>query len=403
MKFAHMADVHIGSWRDSRMKQKSTEAFCKAIDICIEENIDFLLIAGDLFNTALPAIDLMKVVVKQLMRLKEKSVPVYVIAGSHDYSPGGKTMLDVLEEAGVFINVMRGTIVDKKLHLKFTVDEKTGVKITGILGKAGMLDKKYYEVLDLESLEEETGDKIFMFHTAISEFVPIELKEMKSLPLSFLPKGFEYYAGGHVHYRFMREEVGYGNIVFPGPVFPANFKELEDLRSGSFVIVENGKPRTVDIKLNSVVSLNVDVTNKAASVIRNELDSVTDVTDAFVTIRLKGHLHEGSLSDIGLKEFIDELYAKGAYFVMKNTGAVTLEAFEEIRVDATTREKIEDDVLKEHSSQNKLGNISEEDNEKFIKDLMQVLSSEKQDGEKVADFEGRVLSDAGGLIEQRKA
>ena len=44
MKFAHFADVHIGSWRDQKMKVLVSDAFTEAISKCIEESIDFLLI-----------------------------------------------------------------------------------------------------------------------------------------------------------------------------------------------------------------------------------------------------------------------------------------------------------------------------------------------------------------------
>jgi len=45
-----MADCHIGSWRDPKLKDISTEAFNKAVDKCIQEQVDFILIAGDIFN-----------------------------------------------------------------------------------------------------------------------------------------------------------------------------------------------------------------------------------------------------------------------------------------------------------------------------------------------------------------
>jgi len=130
MKFAHLADCHIGSWRDPKLKDISTIAFQKAIDKCMEENVDFILISGDLFNTSLPRIDNLKKVVSILKQLKDKNIPVYIIPGSHDYSPSGKTMLDVLEQAGLFVNVVKGEEIDGKLKLSFTIDQKTGAKIT---------------------------------------------------------------------------------------------------------------------------------------------------------------------------------------------------------------------------------------------------------------------------------
>ena len=87
MKFAHLADCHIGGWRDPKLRNIAAKAFDKAIDSCIEKNVDFILIAGDLFNTSLPSVDGLKTAVKKLKGLKDKNIPVYLIAGSHDFSP----------------------------------------------------------------------------------------------------------------------------------------------------------------------------------------------------------------------------------------------------------------------------------------------------------------------------
>ena len=141
MRFAHIADCHIGSWREPKLNNISTDAFIKAIDISKEKDVDFIIIAGDLFNTPLPAIDKLKTVVQKLRELKEKNIPVYGIPGSHDFSPSGKTMIDVLESAGLFTNVCKGSINENgKLTLKYTQDPKTKILLTGIIGKKGMKD-----------------------------------------------------------------------------------------------------------------------------------------------------------------------------------------------------------------------------------------------------------------------
>ena len=107
MKFAHMADCHVGGWSEPKLKELTIKSFAYAIDVCIKENVAFVLIAGDLFNTAIPSLDLIKDVAHDLSRLKERDISVYVIPGSHDYSPSGKTMLDVFEKAGLLENVVK--------------------------------------------------------------------------------------------------------------------------------------------------------------------------------------------------------------------------------------------------------------------------------------------------------
>jgi DNA repair exonuclease SbcCD nuclease subunit len=202
---------------------------CQGIRGCDRQDpwkrADFILISGDLFNTSVPEISVLKDVVRKLKELQEKGIPVYVIAGSHDFSPSGKTILEVLEEAGLCRNVVKGKVVDKKLRLEFTTD-RTGAKICGMIGRKGMLERSYYENLDKEALEKEEGFKIFMFHTALSELKPKSLEKMESSPVSFLPEGFDYYAGGHVHIVRHSDLPGYRNIVYPGPLFPNNFRSL---------------------------------------------------------------------------------------------------------------------------------------------------------------------------------
>src|SRR3989338_5263322 len=157
MKYAHLADLHLGSWRDPKMRDLSVQAFLMAMDNCIRDKVDFVLFAGDLFNTSLPALDTLKIVTKKLKELKDSDIPLYAIAGSHDFSPSGKTMIDVLENAGLLKNVCKGRVdpESKQLMLRFTVDQKTGAKMTGILGRKGQLDRSYYHNLHLESLETE--------------------------------------------------------------------------------------------------------------------------------------------------------------------------------------------------------------------------------------------------------
>ena len=152
MKFAHFADCHIGGWREEKLKDLGIRAFREAIDICIKENVGFVLISGDLFNTALPSIDILKEVALILRKLKVKNIGVYVVPGSHDFSPSGKTMLDVLESSGLIVNVMKFENGKSKFF-----QDKTGVKITGILGRKGGLEKTDYLELNREELEREEG------------------------------------------------------------------------------------------------------------------------------------------------------------------------------------------------------------------------------------------------------
>lgn len=396
MKFAHIADCHIGAWRDPKMRDANLNAFVRAVRISIERNVDFILLAGDLFNTSMPGFDGLKQAVKELKALKEKKIPVYAIAGSHDYSPSGKTMIDVLDEAGLLINVVKGEVVDNRLKLKFTTDAKTGAKIAGMFGRKGMLDRKYYEDLVRENLENESGFKIFMFHTAISEFKPKELEKMDAAPLSLLPKGFDYYAGGHVHYVREFNEGNHSNVVFPGPTFPNSFRELEMLKCGGFYIYDNGKLEPVSVPVFNVFSLEIDCDGKdPANVTKEIMEKIKhqEFIDTIVTLRLKGKLLKGKPNDFDFKQIFKEFYYKGAYFVMKSAYNLQSAEFEEVKIDTASVEDAEERIIKEHLGQVKVGGWSIEKERATIRLLMSLLEMDKHEGEKVMDFEKRVIKE----------
>ena len=396
MKFAHMADCHIGGWAEPKMRALNIGAFARAVDICIEENVDFVLISGDLFNSSLPAMDPLKTTVHKLMELRKKSIPIYIIAGSHDFSPTGKTMIDVLCEAGLCINVVIGKVIEGKLNLRFTQDPVTGAKITGMIGRRGMLEKSYYESLDTKSLEQEPGYKIFMFHTAIDELKPKELEKMESSPISLLPKGFDYYAGGHVHIVRDIQLEGYKQVVYPGPLFPNNFRELEELGSGGFYIVKNDKIKYISITLRRRHNIIIDCSDMTVDNVRKELiENIenSDIKEKIILIRLKGKMSNGRQADIDFRSIFEMIYKRGAYFVMKNTSALNMTGLEEIKIKSGSAEEIEESLIKEHIGQISINGMDGPGEEQLAKSLLKSLDTDKKEGEKVHDFEERITSE----------
>ncbi|MBI2151239.1 DNA repair exonuclease [Candidatus Woesearchaeota archaeon] len=401
MKYAHLADLHLGSWRDEKMRALSTKAFLQAIDICEEEKVDFLIFAGDLFNTALPSLDTLKIVTRKLKYLHDKNIPLYAIAGSHDFSPSGKTMLDVLEQAGLLKNVCKGKVdpESKLLNLNFTIDQKTGVKLCGLLGRRGLLDRAYYENLNLQNLEEEPGYKIFMFHTTLTELKPKHLEKLDSQPASFLPKNFNYYAGGHIHHPTLLELDNYGTLTYPGALFPNNFGEIERYSKGGFYIIEVEDNKTTDSYNTLSNQTTEQIVNKTSNqkprqqirwipleVIKHhhfELDC-QNKSPAVVSFELS-------------KEVIEQLYQQGAYFIMKNTAELNSEAYEEISLSSGDSESMEEEIIKEHLQQITLFEKERELN--LTKTLLQALNTTKKEGETVTDFQQRIEEETNRVLQ----
>lgn len=394
MKFMHISDCHIGGWREQKISELGVLAFKQAVEQAIDKKADFMLISGDLFNSALPPIDKLKQTVIALKELKINSIACYIIPGSHDFSPSGKTMLDVLEHAGLLCNVCKGDVENNKLRLKFTVDKKTGAKITGMLGRKGMLDRKYYEELD-RSIENEPGFKIFIFHAALSELKPKELEKMDSAPASLLPKNFNYYAGGHMHI-IADKNIGGKSIFYPGALFPNNFREIEIFKHGGYYFYDDGKTTWNPIITKDAECLNFSCDSKTPAQVEKEiLDTIKniDADDKIVTLRIKGELASGKISDIKMNEIFGILYHKKAFFVMKSTSLVESKEFEMVQTTAHSIEEAEEKVIKENI-QGDMKNEAE-----LIRNLMKALSAEKQEGETRHDFEKRLLEETGKILD----
>ena len=398
MKFAHTSDCHVGGWREEEMKQLSLLSFQKMIDICIEEHVGFLLISGDLFNTSIPQIDLIKEVAHQLNRLKEENIDVYIIPGSHDYSPSGKTMIDVLEKAGLCHNVFKF----KENKLEFTID-KTNTKITGVIGLAGGLEKAHYRVLDKANLEAEKGFKIFMFHTLLNEFRPKELEKVEGESYTLLPKGFNYYAGGHPHFVMEKRVPEYGVITYPGPLMPNNFKEIEELKHGGFFICDEKMTlRHIPIKIKDVVSLCINADNKTPLEVEREIEQAMkkqECKDKIVTLRVEGTLKNGKPADINFTDLME--HVKDAYCVLKNTYSLTTQEFEEVKADRGSVEEIENRIIQEHLGQISLDQVKIKE-EELAKIMFSVLNKEKHEGERKIDFEVRLMKEVVDMLQLKE-
>ena len=400
MKYAHFADLHLGSWREEKMRQLSTTAFLMAMDDCIKEKVDFILFSGDMFNTSLPSLDTLKIVTKKMKELHDLGIPIYAIAGSHDFSPSGKTMLDVLENAGLLVNVCKGSVdaESKRLMLRFTTDSKTGVKITGMVGRKGMMDRRYYENLSLEDLEREEGYKIFLFHTALTELKPKHLENIESQPASFLPKGFNYYAGGHIHHRTQVDLPDYGTLTYPGALFPNNFAEIEKYSHGGFYLisVEEGTQQIqwLPVEIVKHHALILHCSHQAPETVYTEIIEhlkLLPIANSLITLRVQGTLAKGKVSDINFKGMFQELYTQKAYFIMKNTAQLTSSEFEEIKMAEVNPEEVEEHIIKEHLQQSSL--FDKETELRIIVNLLNILNTAKKEGETVITFQERISSE----------
>ncbi|MBR9702342.1 DNA repair exonuclease [Candidatus Pacearchaeota archaeon] len=383
VRFAHIADVHLGGWKQQPLQDLNFQSFRKLIDTCIEKDLDFVLIAGDLFDSAYPPIEILKETFAEFRRLKEAGIPCFIIAGSHDYSVSGKTFLDVLEKAGFCKNVADFEETEDGIILNPTIHE--GIALYGYPGK-----KSGLETRDLRKIKLNDAPgmfKIFMFHTTIDKAkgtLPIDAVEVDLIPKA------DYYALGHLHIDFQ-----YQNFVYPGPVFPNNFQELEDLKHGSFYIVDTEAENSlqkIKLKIKDVVPLRIEVKNAltATEQIISKLDEL-DIEDKIVLLRIKGELEHQKTSDIKFAQIEEFAKQKKVYFMLRNTHDLKTKE-DELEINVTDKENIEEETVKIYSEQNP------SDFNKLIPELINSLAIEKQEGETTDSFTNRLMETSKKLM-----
>jgi DNA repair protein SbcD/Mre11 len=385
VRFAHIADVHLGGWKQQPLQELNFESFVRAIDICIENKVEFILFAGDLFDSAYPPIEVLKETFAQFKRLKDAKIPCFIIAGSHDYSVSGKTFLDVLEKAGFCKNVFNTEdSLDKKENSEEIILNPHihgNIAIYGFPGRKSGLEIP--EIRKIKLNDAPGLFKIFMLHTTLDRVVgslPIDSIESRTLPKA------DYYALGHIHVLYDKD-----GFVYPGPLFPNNFKELEDLKQGHFVLVDTESSQqiqriSIPTKKIEAITVNVDDGLVATEQIISEINK-RDLKDKIILLRVKGELQRGKNSDIKFQKIDDFVKEQEAYFLLKNTHDLTTKQLE-IDVDIKDDLNIEEETINNYSEQNP------SDFNSLIPQLIDALSKEKQEDEKNETFNNRILDEA---------
>ncbi len=416
-KFAHIADCHLGAQKYSELKELEINAFNTSLDKCIEEKVDFIIIAGDLFHSNLPDMGVVKQAVGKLKEVAEEGIPVYINYGSHDFSPNETSIIDVITESGLLRKLFNGYIVEndqgeEKLKLEFITDEKTGAKLTGISGRKMGLDDAYYNMLDKKSLEEEDGFKIFVFHTSIKNLLPDFLSKMDGIDIKRLPQKFDYYAGGHIHQKICETQLeGYNIITYPGPPFAGSPKDLEisakGEKRGFFIVEFDEKIQSVNFCRDYFYELDLakydlllfKADDKNSNQLYDEiLEKIKqrDVNEKIVILKVKGELAGGKTSDINFHEIKRIIKESGALHVSINHHGLVSKEFTKIRVKGETTEEIEENLLLENIRNIEVGQeeLNTKEGAKLAVNLLKTLRKSPKPNEKKSDYKNRILSES---------
>ena len=249
MKFLHTSDWHVGRTLNGwSLLEEQEWAFQQIVDLAISEKVDGVIIAGDLYDRAVPPVDAIKLFNKTLARLVlEEQIPVYAISGNHDgaerlhfgrdfFQPQGLHLSTRLEEAFEPIELEDCQIfllpfidpIDARIYYKDNEDKEI----------QGIGDALAYIIKDMEKAFDPEKAHILVTHFAVSKKDDSDGQSLRELMLSEtsntvggltnvtsdLFKNFDYVALGHIHTRFASPTK---RVQYSGSPISLNVKEAK--------------------------------------------------------------------------------------------------------------------------------------------------------------------------------
>ena len=234
--FIHAADLHLdatfkgvsskASHLDHHLKKASTRAFENLVTLALEKKVDFVLIAGDIFDWREQSIQAQMLFAKAMRRLKEADITVFIVWGNHD--PFDKLELAVeLPE-----NVVTFPCDKPETHL-VKKDGDILCHVTGISHKGPKERRNLASKIAVQL--PASGFHIALLHanagdTGHDNYAPCTLSDLKKAKV-------DYWALGHVHHKKILSESPY--IVYPGNIQGLNPNEAGE--KGCFLVTADSE------------------------------------------------------------------------------------------------------------------------------------------------------------------
>ena len=203
MRFLHIADVHLDTAfagrsdeARNRLRQASRDALARCVETAIAEQVDAVLIAGDLFDRAHLSFATERFLLAQLGTLADAGIRVVFATGNHD--PGNAVRAGGLDWPA---NV---TVIDGEEPVAVTItgrDGDTAGYVTGVGHATGRVTTDLSQLL--HPVPDTPLPQVALLHTLVTSvagkgahhtYAPSNLEHLRGA-------GFHYWALGHVHQR----------------------------------------------------------------------------------------------------------------------------------------------------------------------------------------------------------
>ena len=277
LKFIHTADLHLDTpfkglgewnpWLADKLKDATYRSFGRITNLAISEKVDFVLIAGDIFDSENMSLAAQLKFVAELRRLSENGINSYFICGNHDH----------LGSWDMGLSLPSGTVRFGSSGVEKITYYRKGEAVADIYG---ISYQNSYVKENLSLKYNKTGDTAPFSIALLHGMADTAGRDERYSPFSvknLLAKSFDYWALGHVHRRRILN--GDPPVVYPGNPQGRDFGETG--KKGCYMVemVAGRKPVLNFIPLQYVrlEEIEVDLTgHDDISVIADLIDQAKD-------------------------------------------------------------------------------------------------------------------------------
>ena len=300
MKFAHIADLHIGKRvHDFSMLEDQRYILDQMLGIFEEQRVDGILIAGDVYDKVVPSAEAVQLFDEFITRLAKLKMPVYMISGNHDSAERLSFGAKLFESSDIYISqVYDGNV--KKIGLE---DEYglVNVYLLPFLKPATVRhvlqrdDIESYEDGVMAALQECEVDasqrNILAAHQFVTGADRCDSEEtsvggLDNVSAEVFDK-FDYVALGHIH---RPQKMGRETLRYSGTPLKYSFSEVDHKKSVTIVeLLEKGNVQINTVPLvpmrdmRKVRGTYMEVTEKERYTAENKMDylqiTLTDEED----------------------------------------------------------------------------------------------------------------------------
>ncbi|RYG72866.1 DNA repair exonuclease [Lentibacillus lipolyticus] len=277
LSFIHAADLHLDSPFKGlshipeavfhKVKNSTFEALDRLVQSAIDKQVDFVLLAGDLFDNEKQSLKAQVRLRHAFEKLQHHHINVYMLHGNHDFLSGNYHPITYPDNVFIFSS-------EAVTHFTYARNDETLAAIYGFSYESRSVTAE--KAKEYEPVSETIPYHIAMLHGSVYSntdhdvYAPFHLTDLTR-------KDFDYWALGHIHQReILKEEPP---VIYPGNIQGRSSKESGPKGCYHVVLSDKGMELTF-LPLHSILfrklSVNISGCEEAHQLERVILQKIED-------------------------------------------------------------------------------------------------------------------------------